>query len=363
MDASFCRRKLISRLALTALPGLFTKRGLPQTPSSTDTQDSKASQAPLSSLITLNSDAFVRNHFPSPKLELSGWRLSVSGGVRQPFELDYRALLELPRQVRAVTTECAGNGVGGNQVSTSTWTGTPLRDLLDQAGLDPGVRFIRLIGNDQGLVETSQEQPVPFARSIPLAKALAPETMLAYRMNEAVLPEEHGFPLRALVPGWYGMDSVKWLVGIEALKSEDLSYFMTEKYVATRLLAVGAELNPLSRMPVKSQISYPRDGDRLPPSNIELEGLAWAGENKIESVEVAIPGVGGWTAAKLADKPQPFQWVRWKCAWKANRPGMHSITCRATDSAGRAQAISPDPLRLDAYENAWLHTVRVEILK
>jgi DMSO/TMAO reductase YedYZ molybdopterin-dependent catalytic subunit len=317
----------------------------------------------LSFPITPNSAAFVRNHFPTPELELSAWRLSVSGCVRRPYEIDYRALLELPQQVRAVTSECAGNGVGGNQVSTSTWTGTPLRSLLDRAGLDPDVRFIKLTGQDQGLVETSPARPVPFARGIPVAKALAPETMLAYRMNEDVLPVEHGFPLRAIVPGWYGMDSVKWLVGIEALKTEDLSYFMTEKYVATRLRAVGAEMHPLSRMQVKSQIIFPRDGSRLRASNIEIEGLAWAGENKIEMVEVAIPGLTGWISAKFEDTPHAYQWVRWKFVWKPKRPGMHSITCRATDSAGRTQPIAPDPLRLDAYENAWRHTVRVEILK
>jgi DMSO/TMAO reductase YedYZ molybdopterin-dependent catalytic subunit len=349
MNANVCRRKLLSMLALTALPKLFAARRLSAPSSATP--------------ITSNKDAFVRNHFPTPTWEQSAWRLSVAGHVRQPFQLDYRELLALPRQVRTVTSECAGNGVGGNQVSTAVWTGTPLRSLLDRAGLDPAVRFIKLTGGDQGPVETAPGQAVPFARSISLEKALHPDTMLAYRMNEDVLPAEHGFPLRAIVPGWYGMDSVKWLVGIEALNTEDLSYFMTEKYVATRLLAVGAEMTPLSRMAVKSQITYPRDGARLPPSDIVIEGLAWAGENKIETVEVAIPGASGWITATLEDTPQPYQWISWRCVWKAPRPGMQSITCRASDSAGRVQAIGRDPLRLDAYENAWRHTVRVEILR
>src|SRR5207249_1230031 len=151
--------------------------------------------------------------------------------------------------------ECAGNAVGSGGVSTATWKGVSLGTLLEEAGIGPGVRYIQLVGADRG-TEHSSHAPISFARSIPLAKAMHPDTLLALRMNGATLPVEHGYPLRAIVPGWYGMDSVKWLVHIEALDHEDESFFMTQRYMAVRLQTVGSQQDPLTRMRVKSQIAY-----------------------------------------------------------------------------------------------------------
>src|SRR5439155_22315555 len=142
---------------------------------------------------------------------------------------DYSSLLREASRTLTVTLECAGNAVGGGAVGTARWTGVPLERLLRRAGLSSRVKHVRLVGADRG-VEDPGRAPVFYMRSLPAEKALHPDTLLAYQMNGGPLPVEHGFPLRAVVPGWYAMDSVKWLVHIRALDHEDRSIFMTERY-------------------------------------------------------------------------------------------------------------------------------------
>lgn len=327
----------------------------------TDLEGADMDVSSAQSLITPNQRFFIRNHFKTPLVRAGDWRLALSGRFRNRLEIAYQEFLKLPKRNITVTVECAGNGVGGAAISTATWTGFPLRELLNQAGLEPGVRFLRLIGRDQGTGETAGEQ-IAFARSIPIDKALHPDTILAFEMNGAPLPNEHGFPLRAIVPGWYGMDSVKWLMSIEALGSQDLSHFMTERYVATRLLAVGTERRPLSQMRVKSRIASPREGERLPLQAYVIQGAAWAGETEVSQVEVATDGGQIWARARLEAPPQPYCWVSWKYVWTPLRPGKYTVVARATDARGNRQPHTKDPLRFDQYENDWYHSVRCEVL-
>jgi DMSO/TMAO reductase YedYZ molybdopterin-dependent catalytic subunit len=167
--------------------------------------------------------------------------------------------------------------------------------------------------------------------------------------------------LRAIIPGWYGMDSVKWLVSIEALGGQDLSHFMTERYVATRLLAVGTERKPLSQMRVKSQITSPREGERLPLQAYVIRGAAWAGESAVSRVEVAVDGGRIWAPAELEASPQPYCWVLWKHVWTPPRSGKYTVVVRATDGRGSIQPVTKDLLRFDQYENDWYHRVRCEV--
>src|SRR5437667_12093548 len=185
----------------------------------------------LETLYTPPGEFFVRNHFTRPALDLRRWKLRVSGRVRSPFEIGYVELLREPDRTIPATLECAGNQVGGGAVSTASWTGASLQELLRRADLMPGVRAIRLTGAERGR-ERPSATAVAFARSTPIEKALHEDTILAYRMNGAPLPPEHGYPLRAIVPGHYAMDCVKWVVQIDALDQDDASFFMTRQYVA-----------------------------------------------------------------------------------------------------------------------------------
>lgn len=354
------RRQFLSRIAITMFPRSFPLRG--DSPGqNTDLEGTDMNVSSAQSLITPNQHFFIRNHFKTPLIRPDDWRLALSGRFRSSLEIAYQEVLKLPKRNITVTVECAGNGVGGGAISTATWTGVPLRELLNHAGLEPGVRFVRLTGYDHGTAETAGGQ-IPFARSIPIDKALHPDTILAFEMNGVPLPAEHGFPLRTIIPGWYGMDSVKWLVAIDALAGQDLSHFMTERYVATRLLAVGSGRRPLNRMRVKSQITNPHEGERLPLQAYVIRGTAWAGESKVSQVEVATDGGQIWVRAGLEAPPQPYCCVLWKYVWTPPRPGKYTVVVRATDARGSIQPATKDLLRFDQYENDWYHSVPCEVL-
>jgi DMSO/TMAO reductase YedYZ molybdopterin-dependent catalytic subunit len=316
--------------------------------------------AALQSFRTENERFYIRNHFQTPRLSLPEWRLSVTGQVGSPRLVSYPELLRQPARTLTVTLECAGNGVGSGGVSTATWTGIPLVTLLEQAGLSPAVKYIRLVGADRG-VETSSQLPLAFARSVPLEKALHPDTLLAFQMNGSDLPLEHGYPLRAIVPGWYGMDSVKWLTRIEALDQSDTGLFMTQRYVAIRLQAIGSDQRPITRMRVKSLITEPREGQSLTKTPQTIRGAAWAGENRVARVEVSTDGGQEWALAKLDRDIRMYSWVLWTYPWEPRHSGAYTIVSRATDDRGNTQPASRDALRIDSYEMSWYHSVRFEV--
>lgn len=182
----------------------------------------------LSSVVTANEQFFVRNHFAMPRLERKDWRLRIEGRVKHPCELSYDELLRVPSRTVMMTLECAGNSriflspkVSGLQwelgaVGNAEWTGVPLAAVLKRAGVKPGAIEVVLEGADNGEIKKEPQSPgkIQFARSLPLAKALMPEVILAHSMNGQPLSRSHGFPVRAIVPGWYGMASVKWLTRI-----------------------------------------------------------------------------------------------------------------------------------------------------
>ncbi len=353
------RREFLSSLALTPLwqPTALLASTIDQ---AGDPEIKVFGFSSLRTFLTPNEAFYIRNHFAVPRLSPPDWKLQVVGRVRSPFEISYRDILRQPSRTLTVTLECAGNGVGSAGVSTATWTGISLASLLKLAGLTAGVRHVRLEGADRG-IEGSSILPLTFTRSIPLEKALHPDTLLAFQMNGAPLPAAHGYPLRAIVPGWYGMDSVKWLVRIEALDHDDASFFMTQRYVALRLQMIGSEQSPVTRMRVKSLITQPGDGDFLVPRLYAIRGAAWAGENRVAHVEVSTDGGKNWAYATLEGDIRPYTWVLWKFDWEIRAPGAYSIMARAMDDLGNTQPSSRDPLRIDSYELNSYHSVRCEV--
>jgi DMSO/TMAO reductase YedYZ molybdopterin-dependent catalytic subunit len=290
---------------------------------------------------------FVREHFPAPKVSSAGWKLSVRGAVADPFEIPFDELIAQPRKTLPVTVECAENPMAGGLVSHAEWSGVSLASLLEKAHPGAEGRFVRLSGADG------------FSRSIPLEKAVHPDTLVAHTMNGEKLPVNHGFPLRALVPGWYGMDSVKWLREVEVLPGEAPEQGYARQ--VRSLLAGARPAGPVTAMNVKSVFSRPVDGAILASRRFIVRGAAWAGENRVRHVEVSVDGGKSWRVARLLTAPQPYAWVHWSCDWTIARAGSYELAVRAVDDKGRQQPAERPSDRIDDYEWNAYQTIRVTV--
>jgi len=215
---------------------------------------------------------YIRSHFPAPRIDVAGYQLRIDGAVRNPLTLSYEELREMPSETRTATLECAGNGrvflvpqVRGAQwelgaVGNAEWTGVPLRALLERAGLEDDACEVVLEGADRG---TPTEEPIPpgpisYARSVPREKAVQPEVLIAYQMNGRDLSRDHGYPVRAIVPGHYGMASVKWLTRIQAVREPFQGYWQTSDYGYWDSLDGKPVRRALAEMKLKSAIARPR---------------------------------------------------------------------------------------------------------
>jgi DMSO/TMAO reductase YedYZ molybdopterin-dependent catalytic subunit len=296
---------------------------------------------------------FVREHFTRPQLSLNSWRLTIEGRVRRRLEVDFSDLLTRPMQRLEAVLECAGNSANGFAVGAALWEGPGMAQLLEDASPAADAAEILLEGYDEGQLTSSMPR-FPYTRIVPLAKCAAPETMIAIKLNDRFLPARHGFPARALLPGWYAMDSVKWLRRMVVLGPEDRppGFFrsgMTEAYV--RVLERGGrqEVNRLTVVAVKAEVAYPEDGARLAAGPQEIRGFAWSGSAGIRRVAVSSDGGATWGDAALAASASEHTWTPWSYDWRAER-GEHVILARAEDANGNAQPLARDPARRDSYE-------------
>ena len=309
-------------------------------------------------------------HYDVPVVEPEAWRLTVRG--ERELELSLDDLRARPAAEHAVTMECAGNGRARldprpvsqpwlyEAVGTARWRGTPLRPLLEEAGVPDGTVEVLCTGLDRG-VEGGEEQS--FQRSVPLEDALRDETLLAYEMNGAPLPPQHGFPLRLVVPGWYGMTNVKWLERIELVDSPFTGYQNRQSY---RLrMSEEDEGVPLNRMQPRSLLMPPgipefMTRDRTVAAGaVVLEGRAWSGFAPVASVEVSTDGGSTWAPAELEEAGEPWAWRGWTSRWQAE-PGEHVLCSRARDDAGNEQPLEL-PWNLGGYANNAVQTVRVTV--
>ena len=313
----------------------------------------------LDGFITPTKSFYVRTHFPIPKIDKNKWRLRVEGEVENSFELNYDELIKLESRKIPATLECAGNnrnfleqkvkGVqwGLGAVGNAEWTGIPLSILLDRAGVKPSAREIILEGADRGKLEDPKSPPgdLNFARSIPLEKAR--DVLLAYKMNDVDLPPEHGFPVRAIVPGWYAVASIKWLQRVVVTDKPFNGYYQTLDYAFWKRRGDNAELVPIFEMQIKAQIARPSDGETvLANSNVRVHGAAWTSDGEITKVELSTDGGSTWTETKLVGESKQNAWRLWEFDWKTPaKPGKVTLIARATDSNGRTQPIERDPDR------------------
>jgi DMSO/TMAO reductase YedYZ molybdopterin-dependent catalytic subunit len=324
----------------------------------------------IGGVVMPNAHFYVRNHFQIPWLDPATWRLEVGGLVERPLTLSLQDLVRMRSETLVVTLECAGNGrslleppVEGEKwdvgaVSTAEWTGVPLAEVLDRAGVKAGAREVLFRGADGGRIE-GRPEPIRFERSLQLDIAGDSEALLAYAMNGEPLPIQHGRPLRLVVPGWYAVTSVKWLTEIEVTDTEFDGYFQADRYQYEWPRDGGVVREPVTLQRVRSLITDPRPGEPVQRGDLVVRGVAWSGAAPIARVEVSL-GDGPWQEARLVGERKRHSWQWWELAARIDRPGTVAIRARATDLAGRTQPEQQEWNRL-GYGNNAVRAVSVEV--
>jgi DMSO/TMAO reductase YedYZ molybdopterin-dependent catalytic subunit len=323
----------------------------------------------IGGVVMPNAHFYVRNHFHIPKLDPATWRLTVGGLVERPLSLSLRDLTTMRSEAMVVTLECAGNGrdgveprVDGEQwrmgaVSTAEWTGVPLVEVLDRAGIRSDASELVFRGADRGHVDG--KGTIGFERSLPVDTARGADALLAYAMNGEPLPLQHGYPVRLVVPSWYGVASVKWLAEIEAVAEPFTGYFQHDKYWFETPRDGGVVRDPVSLQRVRALITEPSATEPLECGDIAVRGVAWSGAAPIARVEVAVDG-GPWQEARLIGDRHRHSWQWWELMTRIDRTGAVTIRCRATDLAGRAQPEAPEWNRF-GYGNNSIQTITLQV--
>jgi DMSO/TMAO reductase YedYZ molybdopterin-dependent catalytic subunit len=320
-------------------------------------------------VITPNSRFYLRNHFAIPEIDRSAWRLTITGEVERQLSLTYEQVRALPGRTLLTTMECAGNGRAYMRpqpdgepwrygaVSTAEWTGVPLAAVLGLADVRAAAREIAFEGADSGYVR-AVDQSMAYARSLPVEKALHLDTLLAYAMNGEELSAEHGFPVRLIVPGWYGMAAVKWLTRIEARVDPFVDFFQRDRYIVESI--TDAIAVPLAEMAPRSLIVDPQEGAALAAGAQRVRGLAWSGAGPITRVEVSVDGGATWAAAEFTSERAPYAWRRWEYVWNAQAGGETVLCSRAFDEQANAQPEGVVWNRL-GYANNAMQRVKVSV--
>ncbi len=289
--------------------------------------------------ITANEDHYtVDTTLVKPRVDLATWRLEVTGNVERPYTIGYNELLDLEAIEEVRTLECISNPVGGELISTAVWTGVRLKDLLDRASLKP---------NSFKVVLTSVDG---YSDSFPVAKAMEPDTFVAYLMNGTTLPQEHGYPVRVLVPNIYGMKNVKWLQQIKVETFDFKGYWQAQGWDDSAIINTNA------------RIDVPGRTVRWNGGEVTVAGIAFAGARGIKSVELSFDEGKSWQAATLEAAPGPLTWVRWAARWTPAGPGNRTAWVRATDGRGDTQTPvqrQPYPNGATGYDTIALNVVRV----
>ncbi|MGZ4190584.1 MAG: sulfite oxidase [Actinomycetota bacterium] len=309
-------------------------------------------------------------HWDVPDMDPATWRLHIGGRVSRPLELGLEDLRSRPSRTVAVTMECAGNGRARlaprplsqpwlvEAIGTAEWTGTSLAGVLADAGVADDAVEILFTGADRGIQGDLEQE---YQRALGVSEAMRPEVLLAYEMNGRPLEPQHGFPLRLLVPGWYGMTSVKWLTRIEAVAEPFAGYQQTPAYRYQQTEEEPGE--PVDRMRVKSLMIPPGIPDFytrrrfVDAGPVVLRGRAWCGTSPITRVEVGIDD--RWSDALLDEPIGRWAWRGWSFSWDATR-GDHMLSCRATDSDGSVQP-TEQPWNLQGMGNNLVHEVAVTV--
>jgi DMSO/TMAO reductase YedYZ molybdopterin-dependent catalytic subunit len=350
----FSRRKF---LLLAAAAGLAPQSPKSMIVRSVRPEDIEMPPGGFGDFITPIENFFVRTHVAVPRVDLADWRLKVDGQVSEALTLTMDDIRRMPSFELIGVLECAGNGranfdppVAGLQwangaVGNGRWRGVRLADVLRRAGVKDGAVEVLFDGADVPLGTMAD-----FQRSIPLKKALDPNTILAYAMNGEDLPVKHGFPLRAVVPGWAGDSWTKWLSSIRVLTEEANGFWMKSAYLypknpaAPGAVVAADSMKPVTSLRVKSVIASPENGAHVAAgTNIVIRGAAWGGDaGRIAAVDVSVDRGRTWKPSRLTGESTPFGWRLWEFPWTLPDDGFHTVLARARDSSGDVQPFVPE---------------------
>ncbi len=312
-------------------------------------------------------------HFDIPAVDAAAYRLTVGGRVRKTLELGLDDLTSRPATTAAVTLECAGNGRARlsprpqsqpwlcEAVGTAEWTGVSLGEILDEAGVGEGATTVVFTGLDRGIQGGIEQQ---YERSLSLADARREEVLLAYAVNGRPLPPQHGFPLRVIVPGWYGMTHVKWVRAITVTEGDFAGYQQATAYHFRR--EAGQPGEPVARMLPRALMVPPGLPDFMSrtrfvePGLHVVEGRAWSGRGEVVKVEFSADGGATWAIAALEPAPSAHAWCRWTHRWNAATPGERELCVRATDAQGNTQPLEAS-WNLEGVQNNAVQRVRVMV--
>jgi len=312
-----------------------------------------------------NARFYVRNHFQIPALDPAVFQLTVGGLAERPLRLSLADLRQLPSKSLVVTLECAGNGrsrfdppIAGEKwnlgaVSTAEWTGVPLVEILDRCGVRREAREVLFRGADGGTVD-ERADCIRFERSLPLDAARESDALLAYAMNGEPLPIHHGAPLRAIVPSWYAVASVKWLTEIELIDRPFAGYYQFDRYCYEWPRDDGFAREPVTLQRVRSLITEPAPDQEVACGEVAIRGVAWSGAAPIARVEVDVDNTG-WREARLLGDRKRHSWQWWELITRVDRRGPVSLRARATDLANRTQPDHADWNRLGYGNNSVQH--------
>jgi DMSO/TMAO reductase YedYZ molybdopterin-dependent catalytic subunit len=305
----------------------------------------------LDSFLTPTDQFFLRSHLEIPTIRPDDYRLQIGGWVERPYSLGLADLERLSRTSYPATFECSGSAVGGGMVSTAEWGGVELWRLLERAKPKPGALEVVMEGYDAGLDELVPV-PVQFSRSTPLATLRSIPSLLVLAMNGEALRREHGYPVRALLPGLYGVQNVKWLARMTVVNHPYQGFYQTQRYVGMKQTAQGVQVEEILRQRVKSQIARVSPRPEAGKGAYKVTGAAWSGGRPIVQVQVSLDGGRQWRKAELSAAKNEYSWVLWSLDFTA-APGNYEVVARATDAAGQTQPLERDPAILTGYVNNW----------
>jgi DMSO/TMAO reductase YedYZ molybdopterin-dependent catalytic subunit len=303
----------------------------------------------LTSWTTPNEEFYTFNQGETQHLEASSWRLHVDGFVDRPrsFSLD-DLKKRTDKREEAVTLECSGNSTRPTRMSgllsNAVWSGVSLASILKECGVQPEAREVVFFGSDMEKEAKPQtggkEYTTPHGRSIYVQDALSPEAMVAYEMNGKPLPARQGFPLRLILPGWYGVTQVKWLSLIYVLDRRYEGQHMVRNYLSLRSIETSGGSfwldTSISRNRLKSVVARVTRRRTGAGYSFRISGPAWGGQVPIEKVEVKVDD-GPWQAATINDRRGKYAWMLWSIDWPSPTPGRHTLVSRAVDANGKVQ--------------------------
>ncbi|MBU9713424.1 sulfite oxidase [Evansella tamaricis] len=302
--------------------------------------------------IISNEFFYIRNHFPYPNIHQGNFEVTIEGNVMYPYHFHLAQLRQLPSVTIDLVLECAGNKrskfspkVHGEQwedgaIHQGSWRGVPLKDLLAITGIGQGAKEVLFTGHDMG--EKGKSPHASFSRSLPIEKALHPDTIIAYECNGKEIPYKHGAPIRLIVPGWYAMASVKWLKSIAVINHRFDGPFQTDDYVYYPHQNSKEDSFPVTKINVNSTIQKPLNYSKLKRGENLVRGIAWSGNGPISKIEISYDNGVTWEKA-IKEKngvTSFYAWESWTYLWNIDKPGEYVILSKATDSTG-SQPLEP----------------------